>query len=124
MLPIKRGKATLTADLRVLFSLDYMYVSISLCVCPVYTGARSRLLKGALDPLEPELQVVVNHPVWMLGTELGQHFKLLSHLSPAPAAFAYPFPLIPKKHHTAPSLTEADVQGTWAFSLSKLRIPR
>lgn len=64
----------LTADLRFFFFFNYMYVSISLCVCHMYTGAHSGLLKGALDPLEPELQVVGYHLTWMLGTELSHCF--------------------------------------------------
>lgn len=37
--------------------------------------------KRALDALELELQAVVSHPAWVLGTELGSSTsELLSHL--------------------------------------------
>jgi len=36
--------------------------------------------KRALDTLELDLQAVVSHPVWMLGTELGYTARTVSTL--------------------------------------------
>lgn len=44
-----------------------------MCVCYCMSNVWGFLggLKKVLDPLELKLCVVVNHPIWVIGTELG-----------------------------------------------------
>lgn len=60
----------------------------AVCVCVLHVSAHThRDQKRALDPLELELQAVVNYRIWVLGTELrssrraSKHFLLLNCLS-------------------------------------------
>lgn len=74
------------------------------------------------------LQAAESCVIWVLGTRLRSSVRAAHAFNcwaifPAPADFAYSFPHMPKKHLIAPTSSEVDVQGTWAFSLSKLGIP-
>lgn len=45
----------------------FMCMCVSLCVCHIPVGSYQGQ-KRVLDPLEPELQAVMNHLLWVLGT--------------------------------------------------------
>lgn len=61
-----------------------MILVICICVCLcVVCALRCRCLERSevSDPLELELQVVVNHAVWVLGTKLGSFARAVSALN-------------------------------------------
>lgn len=41
-----------------------------LCMCILYAEGARGGLKRELDPAEVELQAIVNHPIWVLGTKI------------------------------------------------------
>lgn len=51
-----------------IFTFNYACVHecVSVWVCACVCGSQKRML----GPLEPELQVFVRHPMWVLGTKL------------------------------------------------------
>lgn len=62
----------------------YFYLGICLCVCVgcVYICECSAHgeQKRTFDPVELELQVVVSHPMWVLGTRLGSSSRAVCAL--------------------------------------------
>lgn len=65
-------------------SFFHVYVSLRGCLCVGDTRECSthRLQMRTLAPPELELQIFVNHPLWVLGTRLGspkRAFHMLNH---------------------------------------------
>lgn len=60
-----------------------MYTCVYLSVCMKYVNLNSTLQspERSLDPLEMELQVLVSHPTWVLGRQLGSSGKEASLLN-------------------------------------------
>lgn len=64
----------------------------------------------ALDPLDAELQVVVSHMIWMLGTESNSSARAIWPLSPDTDAPLYPI-LFHLENASGLCLTVASLEG-------------
>ena len=99
-----------------------IYSCVSVCVFVYHSAGVLKGSKTVSDPLELELQTIMNHPTWMLGTEL-QSSVFLQQLLPLflflkiLLAFIYVFISLPDcqyVHHVNTMPTEAR-RGRWIF---------
>lgn len=54
----------------------YIHECFSACMCAVPVEAR----RGELDPLKPELYIVISYTMWVLGTKLGTSARAICTL--------------------------------------------